>query len=180
MMPRARNAVMVRVESKSLIQKFRDLGQSAHAELKLALQESGRIVRDRARTHHRYKKRSGALERATRYRFRSTRDGGYVNVFIDEGIAPYGRWVHNGVPPHLIKARRARNLKFYWERMGKKFLGPVVFHPGIGHRVGGYKSTDKMPDDFVERAYRMSRKEINQVFRMHMNQAIIRSEMRNG
>ena len=179
-MPRTRNVVTVRVESKSLIQKFRNLGENARDELKLALQESGKIVRNRARTHHRYKTRSGALERATRYRYRSDHDGGYVNVYIDNSIAPHGKWVHNGARPHIIRAKRAKKLVFYWERMGKKFVGPQVSHPGIGNRAGGYTNSDRMPDDFIERSYRMSRKEINNVFRMHMNQAIQRSGIKNG
>lgn len=171
-MLRARNVVTVRVESKSLIQKFRNLGENARDELKLALQESGKIVRNRARTHHRYKTRSGTLERATRYRYHSNRSGGYVNVYIDNSVAPYGKWVHNGARPHIIKAKRAKKLVFYWERMGKTFVGSKVFHPGIGHRANGYTNANKMPDDFIDRAYRMSRKEINNIFRTHMNKAI--------
>lgn len=35
-----------------------------------------------------------------------------------------------GTKPHTIRARRHPNLRFWWEREGVLFRGPVVNHPG--------------------------------------------------
>lgn len=44
--------------------------------------------------------------------------------------ASYGRYVIEGTRPHPIVARRARALRFWWERQGLTFVGPRVRHPG--------------------------------------------------
>ncbi len=38
---------------------------------------------------------------------------------------------HQGAAPHPILARRAPNLKFFWEKRGVTFVGPKVNHPGM-------------------------------------------------
>lgn len=43
----------------------------------------------------------------------------------------YSLAVHDGAEPHVIEARTKPNLRFFWEREGRMFVGPVVNHPGI-------------------------------------------------
>ena len=54
--------------------------------------------------------------------------------------AGYGRFVITGTAAHEIVPRNARALAFWWERMGKRFVGAHVSHPGT------------QPNDFREKA----------------------------
>ncbi len=49
-------------------------------------------VKEKAKKEHRYKRRTGTLERAVNTE--KTQNGG--SVFIDDSIAPYGEFVHRG------------------------------------------------------------------------------------
>lgn len=40
-------------------------------------------------------------------------------------------WLERGTKPHPIVAKNARNLYFYWEKIGAFFIGPKVMHPGF-------------------------------------------------
>ena len=44
--------------------------------------------------------------------------------------ARYARYVHEGTRPHVIRARRASALHFYWEKMGREVWFRSVNHPG--------------------------------------------------
>lgn len=44
--------------------------------------------------------------------------------------ARYAGWVHNGTAPHVIRARRAKALHFYWPRVGGWVFRKSVNHPG--------------------------------------------------
>lgn len=49
-------------------------------------------VKEKAKKEHRYKRRTGNLERSVKTQ--ETHDGG--SVFIDDSQAPYGKYVHSG------------------------------------------------------------------------------------
>lgn len=49
-------------------------------------------VKQAARSNHRFESRTGNLERAIKNN--KTADGG--SVYVDESIAPYGKYVHDG------------------------------------------------------------------------------------
>jgi len=42
----------------------------------------------------------------------------------------YARYVHEGTRPHIIRARRAPALRFYWPRVGRVVFFKSVHHPG--------------------------------------------------
>lgn len=44
--------------------------------------------------------------------------------------APHSAAVHEGTRPHVIKAKRAPKLVFFWARKGRIFRGDEVHHPG--------------------------------------------------
>ncbi len=44
----------------------------------------------------------------------------------------YGLVVHDGAKAHTIKPRRAKALRFYWERVGGVVILKSVRHPGVG------------------------------------------------
>jgi hypothetical protein len=44
---------------------------------------------------------------------------------------PFAISVHEGAQAHVIEARNHANLKFFWAREGRVFVGRVVHHPGV-------------------------------------------------
>lgn len=52
--------------------------------------------------------------------------------------ADYGKYVIGGTRPHTIAARNASALAFFWERLGRTFVGPSVHHPGT--RANDFRS----------------------------------------
>jgi hypothetical protein len=87
--------------------------------------------------------RSGALKAAIR-EDPQRRSGPWT---IDGGVSvdvPYAAAVHEGARPHVIRARRAPFLRFYWPKVGRVVFFKSVNHPGnapnpfltnAGHRV---------------------------------------------
>lgn len=55
---------------------------------------------------------------------------GHSPSFRIAATAPYAFYVHQGTAPHLIVAKRAPYLQFFWERRNVVFRGPLVHHPG--------------------------------------------------
>lgn len=48
--------------------------------------------------------------------------------------APYAIPVHEGSRPHIIRARRAPMLRFFWEKVGRNVAFKSVNHPGVAPR----------------------------------------------
>lgn len=70
---------------------------------------------------------TGPLKRSIGWqvRFMGTRVEGRSGSKLD-----YAFYVHEGTPPHRIRARSRPNLRFYWRKAGRMFTGPYVNHPG--------------------------------------------------
>jgi len=52
---------------------------------------------------------------------------------IDGGVSvdvPYAAAVHEGARPHIIRARRAPVLSFFWPKVGRQVFFKSVNHPG--------------------------------------------------
>lgn len=56
------------------------------------------------------------------------------SVFAGGRQAPYAIPVHEGSRPHIIRARRAPMLRFFWEKVGKNVAFRSVHHPGVKAR----------------------------------------------
>jgi len=95
-------------------------------ELRLALKESLRDVQHYARQNHDFESHSHKLEQAINYDIGP--DGLSGRVFIDETLAPYGKWVHDGTKEHFVRPRNARAL--HWVEGGNEFFSS-------GHEVSG-------------------------------------------
>lgn len=73
--------------------------------------------------------RSGTLKTAIRADA-SRRRGPWK---IDGGVSvnvPYAAAVHEGARPHIIRARRAPVLSFFWPKVGRQVFFKSVNHPG--------------------------------------------------
>lgn len=47
-----------------------------------------------------------------------------------ESLAKHSAPVHNGARPHVIRARNAPALSFYWPKVGRRVFFKSVNHPG--------------------------------------------------
>jgi hypothetical protein len=57
-------------------------------------------------------------------------DGGLPAVQVGVINVPYAFFHHEGTPPHVIRARRAPMLVFYWPKVGHVVAFKQVNHPG--------------------------------------------------
>ena len=93
--------------------------------LRQAVKESTLTVAEYAQDNHRFKSRTGQLERAVNTRMLNDLSG---EVFIDNGIAAYAGFVHNGSAPHRIVLNGKKALR--WVKNGAFQFARVVNHPG--------------------------------------------------
>lgn len=93
--------------------------------LRQAVKESTFTVAEYAQDNHRFKSRTGQLERAVNTRMLNDLSG---EVFIDNGIAAYAGFVHNGSAPHRIVPNGKKALR--WVKNGAFQFARSVNHPG--------------------------------------------------
>jgi hypothetical protein len=71
---------------------LRELSRNAERLVREAQENSSKELEREARTVHRYRIRSGLLERATKSEIVQSA----INLYIDNGLADYGKYVHEG------------------------------------------------------------------------------------
>lgn len=109
------------------IDAFRLIPDKARREMGVTLGKATRDIRERARKNHRFKSRTARLERAIQSQVDKDALTGYV--YIDGHAASYGRYVHEGTKPHLIRPRNRKMLR--WATRGGNFaFASIVKHPG--------------------------------------------------
>ena len=114
----------------------------------LALGKSAREVQVLARAKHRFRTKTGMLEKAVDYEVDKTEME--ATVSLDESVASYAPWVHDGTKPHQILPRAKKALR--WTSGGKFVFAKSVWHPG----------TKK--DQFLYAAGKNALPKINQIF----------------
>lgn len=96
--------------------------------IRQAVKASTIDVRETAQEQHRFTSRTGNLEKAIDYQISNSGMQGVV--FLDNDIAKYGPFVHEGTPAHVINPRFKKVLRFV-PRGGNGFVfARRVFHPG--------------------------------------------------
>jgi hypothetical protein len=73
-------------------------------------------------------RRPGTLRDSIVKRPAKTSDGDII--FYVGSNDPIARIHHDGTPPHIIVAKRARRLTFYWPKVGRVVSFRSVHHPG--------------------------------------------------
>jgi hypothetical protein len=61
---------------------------------------------------------------------RVVEEGGKPVVLVGVEGVKYALFHHEGTQPHIIRARRAPRLVFYWPKAGRVVAFPQVNHPG--------------------------------------------------
>jgi hypothetical protein len=82
---------------------------------------------DHVQRYPEFKPRTGELQKAQRYSVRRLSSGRILTL---SNSKPYANPIDKGASPHVIRARRAPYLHFYWAKMGCWFTGKQVNHPG--------------------------------------------------
>lgn len=70
----------------------------------------------------------------------------YGRVFVDENKFPgvVARTLESGSKPHVIMAKNAPALSFFWEKLGRRVAFKRVNHPGFPGRSYMQSSLDEM------------------------------------
>lgn len=152
-----------------------------------ALLESCRAIREtaRERTTHKFLSKTGALERAISYRVERTVMEGIV--YIDEKVAPYGKYVHEPTGIYGPKHRKydifPKNKKcLRWATFigGEKEITPTSY---ANMRRGKYRRGSEFlfskyvrhpgskADQFLYNAAEKNRKKVNEILTKHLTEA---------
>jgi len=146
----------IQFDAAAVLRAMERAPDSTVEEMRRAILESCRLVQQGAREKHKFRARTGMLERAIDYHVDISKCEGVIE--IDSAVAPYGKWVHQGTSPHLIVPKNKQSLR--WAGAGGKFIfAKKVHHPG----------TKK--DEFLYEAAERSRIEINAIFARHIDTA---------
>lgn len=118
--------------------------------IRRSLMEAATLVQERARREHRFRTRTGMLERSIAVKLEPTN----ARVFLDRNVARYSGWVHEGTAPHMIFPNKRKALR--WVGPNGFVFAKKVRHPGT------------KPDQFLYKALDNSRAEIQAIFDRHI------------
>ena len=155
----------VKVDSKALEKALLAAPKQVHDELYAALAISLRSVTTTAEAIHKYKTKSGQLSRSILYNVEA--DGMSGATRLDSGVAPYGKYQHDGSKPHEIRAKDSKALHFVmggknWFVPKKPYIGPKIKNPfwlklskeGVNVSFKGHVDHPGIkPDQFLYRAF---------------------------
>jgi len=104
-------------------QLMADTRRAVDQAMRRAAPEAQKHVRDHAGFTH----RSGATLHATTARFMRLKGGGKIRIANANRKA---NWLEHGTRAHVIRARRARYLRFFWRKLGQVVYFKSINHPG--------------------------------------------------
>lgn len=148
--------IKVKFDAQAVAAAFEKSPDVTLTYIRRALLESCRLVQHDARYNHRFTARTGALERAITYRVRKSAIEGVI--YIDDKIAPYGKFVHTGTRPHDIYPKNKKSLR--WAGNSSFIFARHVRHPGT------------KPDEFLYKAADKNRQKINDIFKRKTAEAL--------
>lgn len=95
---------------EKLTRAFEAAPAAVERRLAASLGKVARAIQETARANHRFKSRSGDLERSIDYTVNRGEMKAEVGILDD--TPEYGKWVHNGTPPHKIRPSKRKSLRF--------------------------------------------------------------------
>jgi len=96
-----------------------DLQKNLDRHMKLARKHIATLITKTARNEHRYNHRTGELRNATKSRSIKNATSLIVKTYIDEGIAPYGKYIHNGTGTWSADPFINDAIKKNWNRINE-------------------------------------------------------------
>ena len=137
----------------------------ANEAMVLALYKSAREVQIIARAKHRFRSSLAAhLEKSVEYEVDPSEM--IATVQLNENVAPYAPFVHDGTRPHLILPRAKQALR--WVRNGKFVFSKKVHHPGT------------KPDQFLYEAGTAAVPAINLIFARALDDLAVQLDQQIG
>ena len=122
--------------------------------LRQAIRASAREVQEEAQRTHRFAPKSGQLERAVDVRMIADKT---AEVYIDNHVAPYGPFVHEGTRAHYIFPKEKQALRWVPNGGNGFVFAKRVFHRGT------------KPDQFLYEALDNSREAVRGIFSQAVN-----------
>lgn len=116
--------------------------------LRQAVKESANAVQDYAAEHHEFRSHTSALEQSVDTAF--LHGGMTGRVFLNTRRAPYGPFVHEGTPPHIIRPKNRQALR--WVAGADFVFSRKVHHPGYRGDPFLYNALDAM-DEEIDRIF---------------------------
>lgn len=167
--------IKIQFDAAAAVKAMERSPEATLRHMRQAMAESCRLVQRGAREKHRFKSRTGALERAVRFRTDSAKCEG--TVYLDSSAAPYGVFVHEPTGTFAPPGKRLPSKYHRWpdgsyaiRPLNKKTLrflgrsGDFIFRKSVRH-----PGTDA--DRFLYEAAERSREEINRIFSRHVQTA---------
>lgn len=143
----------VKVDSRPLLAALDKFPKLLLENVILALLTSSRNIQTLSRQEHEFTTRTGSTERSVDFEIDRTMLQSRIG--IDAGISPHGVGVHDGTPPHIIRPKTKKVLR--WAK-GKRFIfAKKVHHPGT------------KPDPFIVNAGRR----LENQFKKNVDRAIV-------
>jgi hypothetical protein len=120
------------IDYKKLSKAFEKIPIVAAKELRTELNKSLRAIQIDARLHHRFSQAPGHTGQLVRSVQQDVEQSGLSGkVWLEESVAPYGKYVHDGTKPHVIRPKNKAALFFV--KGGQKW-----FVPKQAYGEGGY------------------------------------------
>ena len=94
---------------------------------------AAKVAKDHQRRKAKFKRRSGRTAKAASARIFRTKRGRRIRITNKSKTRdgkPLALFLEGGTRPHIITARRARVLKFFWRKAGRVVFRYRVRHPG--------------------------------------------------
>ena len=132
---------------------FNKIPVVASRELRKSMQDSTQAIVTVAKTRHKFKSKRGMLERSIQKIIDPS--GLSSKVFLNEGVASYGKYVHdgtgiyNGGKPYPIKPKNKKML--YWKNASGKHFSKGVMNNGIKPDRFLYEAAEAQKPFFIAR-----------------------------
>ena len=134
---------------------FNKIPIQAARELRKQMQDTTKAIVTDAKMHHRFKRKGGFLEKSIQKLIHPS--GLSATVFLNEGVASYGKYVHdgtgiyNGGKPYPIKPKNKKLLYFVSKKIGHLISSKGVMHNGIKPDRFLYEAGKRQEPYFIAR-----------------------------
>lgn len=144
------------IDARAVLAAARASPRTTVDEMRRGLLEACRLIQSESRAKHKFRSKSGMLEKSVSYQVDIGKVEGVIE--LSPSVASYGHWVHTGTRPHDILPKNKRALR--WVSGNGFAFAKHVHHPGT------------QPDEFLYEAAVRSRMEINAIFGRHTQEAL--------
>lgn len=122
---------------EELVKAFEAAPEKVRQMVRVQMKMAARDIKEHAATHHRYKTRSGNMERSG---VETAVEDSRAEIFLSPAV-PYGVFLHEGTKAHNIVPRSKKALR--WVNGNEFIFAKKVRHPGIKADPFLYSAAEK-------------------------------------